>query len=141
LIIVRFSNQQRFSQPKEAPTTVRLDSKPLADPADCGDQKRSEDRAKTSARISTEIFSKSGISSAPKNHHPTHRVSPRKNHKLTTKNHPENITFRKTPLKKHPKIPENPPPDHPLAPLIFFCQKTGLGLTHGLEEQTGHRNP
>ena len=91
------------------PTTVSPDSRPTA--------------PHQPAQISTEISSKSGIFLAPENHHPTHHNPPCKNHKLTTKNHPENITFLPTPFKKHPQIPEKSQDAHPKAPLNFFCRK------------------
>ena len=49
-------------------------------------------------QISTELFPKSGIFSAPRNHHPKTTFPPAIHHNFTTKNHHETTTFLKNPL-------------------------------------------
>ena len=52
---------------------------------------------------SENILPKSGILSAPRNHHPKHHNSPQNHHNFTTKNHHEKHTFPATPLKNSSK--------------------------------------
>jgi hypothetical protein len=103
------ASDNRLFYAESRPTTVSPDSRLTA--------------PHQSAQISTEIFSKSDIFLAPENHHATHHTPPRNRHKLTTKNHPKNITLLPTPFKKRPQIREKLQEDHPKAPLNFFCRK------------------
>jgi hypothetical protein len=53
-------------------------------------------------KISTEIFSKTGKFSTPKQRHQSHHDSPPTHHNVTTKTPHKNITSPKTPFKKRP---------------------------------------
>jgi hypothetical protein len=55
------------------------------------------------------FFEKLAYFSAPKNHHPTHHVSPRIHHNFTTNHQHKNTTFPKPPLKTPAKRSFAPP--------------------------------